>query len=291
MLERLLRINIYSLDWRVALAMGFALLAATIFTDYITTYELSLTPFYLFIVLLVTWNCGWKLGLLFAFISFVAPLVIGQWVGNPYSEQIYFYIDNANRLISYLVALALTAQLKKQHERERSSARLDYLTGIANLKGFHEALGIELARHRRKKEPMSVAYVDCDNFKEVNDRSGHREGDRLLLQVANVLTGNLRKTDVVGRLGGDEFAVILSNTDEIRASNVIDKLRGELNTSMAEHRWQVTFSIGLGIFPGAPVSADDVISFADKLMYRVKASGKNKVMTETFAPLELMKGL
>ena len=79
--------------------------------------------------------------------------------------------------------------------------------------------------------------------------------------------------------------------DETRASNVIDKLRGELNTSMAEHGWPVTFSIGLGIFPGAPVSADDVISFADKLMYRVKASGKNKVMTETFAPLELMKGL
>ncbi|MEO7727309.1 MAG: hypothetical protein ABIS45_08655, partial [Burkholderiales bacterium] len=144
MLDRLLRINIFALDWRVALVIGFVLFGATVLTDFITSYELSMTPFYLFIVLLVTWNCGWKLGLVFAVISFAAPMIIGELDGTPFSRAFYFYVDSANRLISYLVAMALTSQLKTLHEREKHSARLDYLTGIANLKGFYEELNIEL---------------------------------------------------------------------------------------------------------------------------------------------------
>ncbi len=282
--SRLLKINIYALDRRLALAAAFALFIAIVFVDYITSYELSLTPFYLFIVLLVTWNCSWQLGLLFAVMSFAAPTIMGELNGSPYSEPIYLYVDNANRLVSYLVAMALTAQLKAQHEREKHSARRDYLTGLANLKGFYEELNIELARHRREKTPLSVAYVDCDNFKAVNDRSGHKEGDRLLEEVAKILKSNVRKTDVVGRLGGDEFALVLSKTDQAAAGNVIDKLRGELTARMAQESWPVTFSIGLAVFATVPTSEDEVILFADRLMYRVKTSGKNNVLCESYPP-------
>jgi diguanylate cyclase (GGDEF)-like protein len=283
MLDRLTRINIYTLSRPAAVVIGVATFTLVVAADYLTTYELSLTPFYLFVILLVTWNCGWKWGLGFAFLSFAAPIVIGNLVGYPYSEPIYFYIDNANRLISYLVALGLTSQLNIMHEREKNSARLDYLTGIANQKGFYEAIRVEIARHRRGKSPLSVAYLDCDNFKDVNDRFGHKEGDRLLGTVAQTLRGHLRRTDVIGRLGGDEFAIVLSNTDKDRAINVVDKLRHELNAIMAEHGWPVTFSVGLGIFKNAPESEDEIISFTDKLMYRVKSSGKNNVLTEVFA--------
>ncbi len=82
----------------------------------------------------MTWNCGWAWGLCFCILSFGAPLIIGDFQGSPYSAQIYFYVDNANRLISYLVALGLTSQLKAQHKHERESARQDYLTGLANPK-------------------------------------------------------------------------------------------------------------------------------------------------------------
>ena len=283
MFNRLTGINIYVLSRAAALAIGFAIFILVVITDYLTTYELSLTPFYLFTVLLVTWNCGWRWGLAFALLSFAAPVVIGIALGYPYSEPIYFYVDNANRLTSYLVALVLAWQLKLQHEREKNSARMDYLTGIANQKGFYEALRVEIARHRREKSPLSVAYLDCDNFKEVNDRCGHQEGDRLLERVTQTLRANLRKTDVIGRLGGDEFAIVLSNTDKEHAVNAVDKLRRELDTIMAEHGWTVTFSIGLGIFTQVPASEDEVISFTDKLMYRVKSSGKNNVLTEVFA--------
>ena len=283
MLDRLTRINVFVLGRMAALILGLALFIFIVITDYITTYELSLSPFYLFVILLVTWNCGWQWGLVFSALSFGAPLVIGNIEGSPYSEPIYFYIDNANRLISYLVALGLTSQLKAQHAHERESARQDYLTGLANPKGFYEAFSVEIARHRREKSPLSVAYFDCDNFKEVNDRFGHKEGDRLLEKVGKTLRANLRKTDVIGRLGGDEFAVVLSNTDKDRAVSAIDKLRQELNAAMAEHGWQVTFSIGLGIFKSVPGSEDEMISFTDKLMYRVKSSGKNNLLTEVFA--------
>jgi len=186
-----------------------------------------------------------------------------------------------------MVALGLASQLKVQHEHEKNSARLDYLTGIANQKGFYEALSVEIARHRREQSPLSVAYLDCDNFKQVNDRFGHKEGNRLIESVAQRIKAHLRKTDVIGRIGGDEFAIVLSKTDKDRAVNVIENLKRELNALMAEHGWPVTFSIGLGIFPSVPDSEDQIISFTDQLMYRVKASGKNNVLTETFA----MRGL
>lgn len=287
MLDRLTKINIYVLSRPVAITIGSVIFTLVAATDYLTPYELNLTAFYLFVILLVTWNCGWRWGLGFSVLSFGIPLVMGSLVGNPYSEPVYFYIDNATRLISYLVTLALTSQLKSQHEREKDSARLDYLTGIANQKGFYEALSVEIARHRREKSPLSVAYLDCDNFKEVNDRSGHKEGDRLLESVARTLKAHVRKTDLTGRLGGDEFAIVLANTDRDSAVNAVDKLKRELDALMSAQGWPVTFSIGLGIFPGVPASEDEIISFTDKLMYRVKSSGKNNVLTDEFAaPVE-----
>ena len=284
MLDRLTHFDLFSIRRGNAFLLGCAMFVAVVALDYSTTYELSLTPFYLFIVILVGWNCGWKPGLVFAMASSAAPVLIGDFSGYLYSEPLYFYVDNANRLILYLVALGLTSQLKAQHEREKQSARRDHLTGLANPKGFYEALSIEIARHRRQRIPLAVAYFDCDNFKLVNDRFGHNEGDRLLEGIGRVLKENLRKTDVIGRLGGDEFAVVLTNTDQRSAVEAVGKLRRELDTLMREYHWPVTFSVGIGIFSRVPESEDTVIRFTDNLMYRVKEAGKNDILSEEFAP-------
>jgi diguanylate cyclase (GGDEF)-like protein len=286
MLDRLTRINIYVLSQPKALVIGFVTFILVVAADYLTTYELSLAPFYLFVIVIVTWNCGARWGLVFSLLSFAAQIKIGILTGYPYSKPVYFYLDNANRLISYLVALGLASQLRIQHEREKVSARLDYLTGVCNQKGFYEAFSIEIARHRREMRPLSIAYLDCDNFKEANDRFGHKEGDRLLKSVAQTLRANLRKTDVKGRLGGDEFAIVLANTDKNYALNAIDKLKRELDAIMAAHSWPVTFSIGLGVFVNVPDSEDEMISFTDKLMYRVKSSGKNNILAQIFGTSE-----
>jgi diguanylate cyclase (GGDEF)-like protein len=284
MFTQIKKVNIRAIGRRGSLAIATALFVLVCATDYITTYELALTPFYLFIVVLVAWECGWKWGLVFAGLSFATVVLQGEWGEQPYSEPVYFYIENANRLISYLVALVLAARLKNRHEAERNSARLDFLTGVANQKGFYEALGVEMARHRRLQEPLAVAYLDCDNFKLVNDNRGHREGDQLLALIASTLKANVRKTDVVARLGGDEFAVVLVNANLDQAQSIAEKLRGELKACMAPQEWPVTFSIGVGVFPTLPDTEDEIVSFADRIMYDVKGSGKDAVVAAVYRP-------
>ena len=273
-------LNIFELPRPAALAGGAALFLMAVIVDYATTYELTMTTFYMFVVLMVTWNCRWKWGLAFAVSSFAVPVVIGSLTGHPYSSPVYFYIASVNRLVSYLVALGLTEQLRRRLEHEKESARLDHLTGIANQRGFYEALEVEVVRHRRDRTPLAVVYIDCDNFKQVNDTAGHREGDRLLRNVAQTVRVNVRRTDVTARMGGDEFALVLSTADRDRALAVIDKLKRELDAMVARGGWPVSFSMGVAVFMTIPESADAIVSAADRLMYRVKTSGKNDVQTE-----------
>jgi diguanylate cyclase (GGDEF)-like protein len=281
--EALKRMNIQAIGQRGMLAIAFVLFVLIGATDYITTYELALTPFYLLLAALVTWECGWKWGLVFAFLSFAFALALGEWGDSLYSQRVYLYVENANRLISYLVALVLTARLRQHHEAEKNSARLDYLTGIANQKGFYEALAVEIARHRRSTEPLALAYIDCDNFKLVNDSYGHKEGDRVLADIASALKTHVRKTDIVARLGGDEFALILVNAQLEQAQHIAEKLSDALKARMAANNWPVTFSIGVGVFPTIPESEDQIVGFADRTMYRVKAAGKNGVTAALYA--------
>ena len=286
MFRRLINFEIKFMGSSGALAVGFALLGGIVFTDYITAYELALTPFYLFVVLFIAWNCGWKWGLVFCLLCFAAGFEVGDELGHPYSESIYFYIENGNRLISYLVSMVLAAKVRGQHLREKNSARVDYLTGVLNQKGFYESLGIEMKRHRRERAPLSIAYLDCDNFKQVNDRFGHKEGDRLLAEIAQTMKSNLRQTDLVARLGGDEFAVVLEKSDRDQAARAIENLRKSLEACMSRYDWPVTFSIGIGVFRVLPELEDEIIAFADGLMYQVKTSGKNNVLIKIFEPAQ-----
>jgi diguanylate cyclase (GGDEF)-like protein len=282
MWEALKNRDIHAIGPRGTLAIAVVLFALVCLTDYFTTYELALTPFYLFITVLVTWNCGWRWGIVFALLSVPTVVLQDEWSEQVYSDRIYFYVDNANRLICYLVALVLAERLKRQNEADKNSARIDFLTGIANQKGFYEALGIEIARHRRLKQPLALAYLDCDNFKLINDRHGHAEGDRLLAEVAGTLKHNVRKTDVVARLGGDEFALILVDADLDQAQHIAGKLNDELKSRMAAANWPVTFSIGVGVFPVVPDSEDEIVRFADRIMYAVKDSGKDRVAAAVY---------
>jgi diguanylate cyclase (GGDEF)-like protein len=125
-----------------------------------------------------------------------------------------------------------------------------------------------------------VAYVDCDDFKRVNDLLGHAEGDQLLAMVAATLRGETRAADVVARLGGDEFGLLLVDTDGPTAEALLQRLRLALLQVMREHGWKVTFSIGAVTFLVAPFSAEDMISRADQLMYATKRRGKNGLSHE-----------
>ena len=171
----------------------------------------------------------------------------------------------------------LQRQLQEALENEKELARLDSLTGLANRRAFYEVLEMEQKRARRYELPLTVAYLDVDNFKKINDSSGHALGDSVLAVVAQTIKNNIRSSDTVARLGGDEFAVLLPETEAAAAETALRKVQDKLQVQMRERGWTISFSIGVASFLCPPDSLDDIIRTADEVMYAVKASGKNNL--------------
>jgi diguanylate cyclase (GGDEF)-like protein len=161
--------------------------------------------------------------------------------------------------------------------QERELARTDYLTGAVNGRSFAELAEAEINRARRNEHPFSVAFMDVDDFKLVNDREGHSAGDRLLQLVSDTIRHNVRNVDTVARLGGDEFAVLMPETGDDAAQVVIRRVRRELLDVVKRRGWPVTFSVGVVTWDIPPTSVDDVLRAADDLMYTAKRLGKNTV--------------
>lgn len=169
------------------------------------------------------------------------------------------------------------AALKDALEREKDEARLDFLTKIANRRAFYEVGLREITRARRYNRPLTLLYIDLDNFKQVNDAFGHETGDELLVEVAATIRCNVRATDLVARLGGDEFALLLTETNREAGLVVTNKLRETLLRAMQERNWPVTFSIGMVSFTVPPASVEEMVKQADEVMYSVKQRGKNSI--------------
>jgi diguanylate cyclase (GGDEF)-like protein len=179
------------------------------------------------------------------------------------------------------VTLLLSA-LKKAHEHEKELARVDSLTGAVNARFFSELMQLEIARSQRYGHPLTLAFVDVDNFKAVNDRFGHSVGDKVLYSIVTHVRGHLRKTDVIARLGGDEFAFLLPETDQTGARVTFSKIQIGLLDEMRRNNWPVTFSIGVVTCISTPQTSDELVKQADDLMYSVKNNGKNGIIYSVY---------
>ena len=180
-------------------------------------------------------------------------------------------------MIVFLIVVHLLSKLKDAYEQERRLARLDGLTKIYNRRYFLEILKFESKRAIRYNRCLTLTYFDVDNFKNINDRLGHKEGDRLLCLIANTVKKNIRETDIVARIGGDEFVVLLPETEYEPAEFVLHRIRQELLATARSNAFDVGFSIGAITFRSFPDSVDSMLERTDELMYRVKYSGKNKI--------------
>lgn len=256
-------------------AAGGVLLALLTALHVATGPEVSFSIFYLLPVILVTWYTGAPAGLLSALAAAVLWTAADRLAGERYSADWIMYWNSTVRLGFFAIIATLIARLHDALARERRAASTDRLTGIGNRRAFYAATARELARAARNARPVSVAYVDLDNFKAVNDGAGHAAGDRVLRAVAEVLQTHLRGTDFVARLGGDEFAILLPETDHAAAPNAIEKLRAQLDAEMRAGGWPVTASVGVITWLGAEGSVDELVGAADRLMYDVKRTGKN----------------
>lgn len=244
--------------------------------DIATGSELSFSLFYLIPIILTTWFLGRNYGYALCVIGATTWFASDFLVGKVYSEPYIRYWNAAIRLSFFLLAtrLLLSSQALM---REMKLARLDTLTGAANRRHLFETIQIELDRSHRYKHSFTIAYIDLDNFKIVNDQLGHKVGDQLLCAAVRRLKYHMRKTDMLARLGGDEFILLLPETDHKEAQAIIPKIQSALLNEMKRHNWPVTFSIGVLTCLDAQVTTDELVGKADDLMYSVKKNGKNAI--------------
>jgi diguanylate cyclase (GGDEF)-like protein len=248
--------------------------------DQFSGTEISFSIFYLLPVMLVTWYAGRTTGILIAVFGAVTWLVADLAAGHRYSHPAIPYWNMTVRLGFFLIVLFTLSRLKAAFKREKALSSVDSLTGAANSRVFRELSASEIDRSRRYGRPFTAAYIDLDDFKEVNDRFGHSAGDDLLRSVTEILRTNMRSTDIVARLGGDEFAVLFPETGAESAGTALEKIRILVSDSLREKGWPVTLSIGAVTFLSPPVSVDSMIRQVDELMYSAKHAGKNRIRHE-----------
>lgn len=235
---------------------------------------------YLLPIAFVTWFSGIRFGLV------TSLLCAGFWSINHIVENPF--ITSWNLVSTGFFFAAIAALMNKTRhlwENEKKLSRTDDLTGAKNLRAFAEAVEYEILRSKRDGLPFSLAYIDLDNFKLVNDTYGHTVGDKLLMTVVSSIVKNLRKTDVIGRLGGDEFTIFFPETDQSAVQVVMLKVTQELTKMMELARWPTTFSVGvITCQGGGDHDFNQLITFADRLMYEVKHTGKNNIRYGVYPP-------
>jgi len=259
------------------LLLGFTLIGLLGAVDYVTGYELSVGVFYLIPIALFAWFVSNRAGLVASVVSAITWFLADKLAGEPLSHPLIAYWNAFTRLCFFAVVALLLTRLRAVLENEKDSARTDPLTGAVNVRAFYEITEVEMERARRYRHPFTVIYMDADNFKFVNDRSGHLIGNALLRRVVDTIKSNLRASDSVARLGGDEFGVLLPETGHQSAQIVVRKIQEELVKEMQNQGWPVTFSIGVLTCVAPPSTVEEVVKLADDSMYEVKSSGKNGI--------------
>jgi diguanylate cyclase len=169
--------------------------------------------------------------------------------------------------------------LEKELEEVSGLVREDQLTGALNRRGLEDAFAKELARADRMAAPFSVALLDLDHFKRLNDALGHQAGDQALVHLTKVVRQLLRPTDSLARYGGEEFLVLLPNSDLADAEKIMQRVQRELTKQYFLHdnqRVLITFSAGVAQMLAGESQAD-LLSRADAAMYRAKSAGRNRV--------------
>ena len=244
--------------------------------DYSIVADLSLSICYLVPLILGTRYVGKNFGIFLTIASTIA-----WYIAEDVAKQdLHIFLLCWNTLVRLIVSLTvvyLLDALKNAYEREKKLARIDGLTQIYNRRYFLDILEMECKRAVRYHRYLTLAYFDVDNFKLVNDRYGHQKGDRLLILIADTVKNITRETDVVARLGGDEFALLLPETDYQAAQRVLARVHHKLAEAAAQQAFDVGFSMGAVTFRELPSSIEQMLEQVDKLMYQVKAEGKNRL--------------
>lgn len=256
---------------------GFLLIIVIGLLDFATGYEYAFSVFYVLPIALITWYSTPKISFFACVFSAIVWLWADKSAGRPYSFFLVPYWNTLIRFSFFVIIAYLLIALKSALQREKDLSLTDHLTGASNSRHFYEIVQMEINRLQRSHSPFTIAYLDIDNFKSINDTFGHLEGDFVLKTIVSSLKSKTRNSDIVARLGGDELALFFPDTNQESAQAIWSKIHGVLRNEMSKKNWMVTFSIGVVTCTIAPSDINDLIKVADELMYSVKRHGKNMV--------------
>src|SRR5881398_862995 len=200
----------------------------------------------------------------FAFMGSAALMLVVLWERSPVLSV---------ALVGPLLAISLYQRSTHRALRAMRLALTDPLTGLGNHRHFHERLQRELVNAEEQHSPLTLCFVDVDDFKKINDRFGHPSGDRVLSQIS----ARLRQGGEAFRLGGDEFALLLADHDEGMALAAANSILTRISAVEFDHIGHVTVSAGLATFPLQGHGRDELIRLADSALYWAKEHGKNRV--------------
>jgi diguanylate cyclase (GGDEF)-like protein len=273
---------------RTALVIGFVLIFVIGLVDYATGYEYAFSLFYVFPISLITWWSSPRIG----YIACVVSAAVWFWAdtsrGHIYPNALVPYWNTLIRFSFFIIIAYLLSALKSALQRDKELSLTDHLTGASNYRRFQDVVQMELDRLARNPRPFTIAYLDVDDFKAINDTFGHSEGDLVLQTIVGSLKSRTRNTDLVARLGGDELALFFPETDLETAQLILPKIQQVLSNEMTKHNWMVTFSIGVVTCTVAGPTVNDLIKAADNLMYSTKQNGKNRIKYSVYGAAQLI---
>jgi diguanylate cyclase (GGDEF)-like protein len=205
---------------------------------------------------------------------------LNQQLASNY-EKLQSKIDLADQALrnKNIELIARTDELENALEMLSSMATTDWLTKLPNRRQFDEGFEQMLSQADRFKEPLSLALIDVDNFKDINDNFGHAAGDEVLRQIGAFLKEGVRRSDTPARLGGDEFAILLYHTDEAQGEILIRQLLKKIKShpfTFGEHMVSVTLSSGVAQFSSTTNTKQSLYFAADKALYTAKHRGRDQ---------------
>ena len=256
----------------LVLAAILLIAVADFFSGEVRTFPLYYAP-----IALAAWHFGLAGSVAAALLCALAWLGANQLAGVQYSHPAIWAANVILQGISFAVVGILVAKLEVALSRARALSRTDSLCPLLNRRAFYEDSNRLLALCRRGQRPVTLAYLDVDKFKTVNDVLGHEAGDSLLIAVAETIQSSVRSSDLVARLGGDEFAILLPELGPEDVRQTLERLGVLLSRLSPDPACVVTVSIGAVTCRTAPVDVQAMFPTADSAMYAAKKEGTDQV--------------
>jgi diguanylate cyclase (GGDEF)-like protein len=262
----------------VMVAAGLVALVAAI--DLVTGPLISLSFFYVLPLAIVAWRLDRSAAVTASLVAGLIWLSIDLLTGEPRPLGIPLW--NALIRTAFFVTISwLLVDLRAALAHETQLARVDPLTGLANRRAFEDVVARELARSERSYEPITIAVLDVDDFKRINDTAGHARGDAALTAVAEELASHVRGADLAARLGGDEFGLMLVG-DGAANPSMLKRLCARI-TALEITGFRLSCSVGAVTVAGGTIEA--ALEGADRALYQAKRAGKGRIEVQCLTGL------